>query len=250
MTDDDAYIGALIRLHTGLDRLGPGDDGFTRSILGRLGGLPPAPRMADLGCGAGAGALLLAETFHGRVLAVDFAREFLDRLDSRARRQGLEDYIETIEADIGELDWEPACLDLLWSEGAAYNITFDGALRQWRPLLADGGIAMISELNYFSANPPAEVRSYFRDAYPGIRTESANTAAIQSSGFELTSVERLPAQAWWENYYGPLGKKIRSLAPVDDNVMRNVIEDTRAEMDFFRAHERDYGYSYYIMRAT
>ena len=250
MTDDDPYIRALIRLHVGLDRLGPGDDDFTRFILDQLGGLPPVPRIADLGCGAGAGALLLAEKYRGRVKAVDFARDFLDRLEARAQQRGLLDYIEIIEADIGRLDWAPGCIDLLWSEGAAYNISFDGALGLWRPLLADGGIAMISELNYFSAEPPAAVRRYFRDAYPGIRTESANAAAIESSGFELAAVHRLPAQAWWDNYYGPLGKKISGLTPVDDRVMQAVIDDTRAEMEFFRVHEKDYGYSYYIMRAT
>ena len=250
MPDDDPYIRALIRLHVGLDRLGPGDDAFSRFILDQIDGLPPAPRIADLGCGAGAGALLPAEKYRGLVKAVDFARDFLDRLEARAAQRELQDYIEAIEADIGRLDWEPGSIDLLWSEGAAYNIGFDGALGLWRPLLADGGIAMISEMNYFAAEPSAALRRFFRDAYPGIRAESANAASIESSGFDLVAVHRLPAQAWWDNYYGPLDKKIRALGPVDDSVMQAVIDDTRAEIEFFRAHEKDYGYSYYIMRAT
>jgi len=54
------YITALINLHRGLDRQGPGDADFSRHILSLLSALPPKPRIADLGCGSGAGALLLA----------------------------------------------------------------------------------------------------------------------------------------------------------------------------------------------
>ena len=35
----------------GLDRQGPGDDTQTRRALSFIDGLPPRPRIADIGCG-------------------------------------------------------------------------------------------------------------------------------------------------------------------------------------------------------
>jgi len=55
---------------------------------------------------------------------------------------------------MANLDWESGTIDLLWSEGAAYNITFEGTLDAWRPLMAVNGIAVISEMNYLSNDVP------------------------------------------------------------------------------------------------
>lgn len=250
MEEHDKYVEALISLHSGLDRQGPGDNEFSKFIIKQIPELPPSPRIADLGCGAGAGALILAEKFRSKVKAVDFAREFLDQLLARARQRGLEEFIEVIECDIGNLNWRPGTIDLIWSEGAAYNITFKGALEAWRPLLAVDGIAVISEMNYFSAEVSKSVTQYMKNAYPEIRTESGNVDLINSSRFEVLGVYRLPSKAWWDNYYEPLRKKINAIGRSGDSVIQAVISETQEEMNFFEGHEKDYGYTYYIMRAV
>ena len=124
MEEQEKYIQALIKLHRGLERLGPGDTDYSNHILSQISELPTNPRIADIGCGAGAGTLFLADRFKSKVRAVDFSREFLNELEDRAKQRGLEHLVETIECDMGNLDWEPETIDLLWSEGAAYNLTF------------------------------------------------------------------------------------------------------------------------------
>jgi len=250
MEEHSEYVKALIELHLGLDRLGPGDDKFSKFIIDQIPELPPNPRIADLGCGAGAGTLILAEKFRCTVKAVDFSREFLGQLLVRARQKGLAQFIEIIECDIGNLEWRAATLDLIWSEGAAYNITFTGALRAWRPLLVEGGVAVISEMNYFSTHLPGSAARHLQRLYPDIKPESKNVDLINSSGFEVLGVHRLPSAAWWDNYYGPLRKKISAIDKSDDRALQDVIRDTQAEMDFFKVHEKDYGYTYFIMRAA
>jgi len=250
MEGQEKYIEALITLHSGLERQGPGDPDFTDFIIRQLPELPPNPGTADIGCGAGAGALMLAGKYHSRVKAVDFSKEFLDQMMLRARLEGLEDLIEPIECDMGKLDWEPGTIDLLWSEGAAYNISFEGALKTWRPLMAANGIAVISEMNYFSNDVPETVVQYMKNAYPGIKTESENSDLINSSGFEVLAVHRLPSNAWWDNYYDPLRENIMALKDTGDDVMQAVINETEEEMKFFKAHQEDYGYTYYLMRAV
>lgn len=250
MNSQDKYINALISLHTGLERQGPGDPEFTRYILNLLTDLPANPVIADLGCGAGAGALILAEIYHTRVRAVDFSKPFLDQMMSQAEQKGLADLIEPVECDMGELDWELQSIDLLWSEGAAYNISFEGAIKSWRPLLTEQGIAVISEMNYFSDNPPDVVKSYMKRMYPDIKNEAENIALINKSGFRFLELHRLPSRAWWDYYYDPLRNRIDSMGVISDPVMQDVIQETEEEMDFFRDHHDEFGYTYYIMQAV
>ena len=248
MEEQEKYIQALIELHRGLERQGPGDKDFSNQIISQISELPPNPRIADIGCGAGAGALLLADKFRTKIRAVDFSREFLTELEERARQQGLEHFIETFECDMGSLDWEPESIDLLWSEGAAYNITFEGALKAWRPLMVANGIAVISEMNYFTNEVPEPVLTYMQNAYPNIKTEQENSEIIRSSGFEVLGIHRLPSKAWWINYYEPLRKKIMFLKDSKDSNMQAVISETETEMKFFKEYENFYGYSFYVMR--
>jgi SAM-dependent methyltransferase len=233
MEEEERYIQALILLHRGLERLGPGDNDYSNYIISQLPELPTNPRIVDIGCGTGAGALILADKFKSKVRAVDFSKELLDELENRAKQRGLEHLVETIECDMGNLDWEPGSVDLLWSEGAAYNITFEGALKAWRPLMAANGIAVISEISYFSSEVPESVRVYWQNAYPAIGTESENSNHANSSGFGVLGIYRLPSKAWWDNYYEPLRKNIESLKNTNDSIMQSVISETEEEMKLF-----------------
>jgi len=250
MEEQEKYIQALIKLHLGLERQGPGDTNYSDYLLSLIPELPKNPRIADIGCGAGAGTLFLADKFKSKIRAVDFSREFLDDLINRAKKRGLEDLVEAIECDMGSLDWKPETIDLLWSEGAAYNLTFEGALKAWRPLMAANGIAVISELSNFTSEVPEAVRVYWQNAYPTIGTESENSNHANSSGFEVLGIHRLPSKAWWDNYYGPLRERMDSLKCSKDSVMQSVIKETCEEMKFFEEYSEYYGYSFFIMKAV
>ena len=250
MEGQEKYIRALIELHRGLERQGPGDVDYSNYIISQLPELPSNPRIADIGCGAGAGTLILADKYRVTVRAVDFSREFLDELEDRAKQRGLEHLVETIDCDMGNLDWKRGSLDLLWSEGAAYNITFEGALKAWRPLMASNGIAVISEMNYFTKDVPEPVKIFMQNAYSAIKTEPENSDIVNSSGFELLGIHRLPSKAWWDNYYGPLRGNIEYFKNSNDDIMQSVIYETEEEMKFFKEYDEFYGYSFYIMKAV
>jgi len=246
MEEQEKYIRALIKLHQGLERQGPGDTDFSEYIISQIPELPKNPRIAD----SGAGTLCLADRFRSKIRAVDFSRDFLDELEERAKQQDIEHLIETIECDMGSLDWNAETIDLLWSEGAAYNLTFKGALKAWRPLMSANGIAVISEISYFTNEVPETVRNYWENAYPEIGSESENANHANSTGFEVLGIHRLPSKAWWDNYYGPLRENIDTLEHSQDSIMQTVIKETEEEMDLFEEHDKHYGYSFYIMKAV
>lgn len=242
-------IAALIELHQGLDRQGPGSTEFSRQILASLPTLREAPRIADLGCGSGVASLLLAEWFDAPVKAVDLSRLFLDQLEARAAERRLTRLVQVQEANIGALDWPAQSLDLIWSEGAAYNLTFPGALNAWHPLLALDGLAVLSELSWFCDHPPEEARIFWNAAYPTLANEQENCTHATNAGFEVLATRRLPEEAWWEFYYGPLLARIESLRPTASPLMERIIQDTEAEIGLFRRCGTEYGYTFYVLRA-
>jgi SAM-dependent methyltransferase len=238
----------LVELHRGLERQGPGDAAFTRNLLRDLPALPPAPRIADLGCGSGAAALALARHFGTTVLAVDTAPEFLGELAERAQRAGLADLIQPIHADMAALDWPAGSLDLLWSEGAAYNLGFECALRVWRPLLTVGGLAVISEMSWFTTARPQPAVEFWADAYPAMGGEAENVERAVRNGFEVLRTQRLPTEFWWRNYYEPLRTRMRQVDATP--AMAGVLEETETEITLFERFSDAYGYTFYLMQAT
>lgn len=250
MDSEDPVLTALIELHAGLERQGPGDARFTRQMLERLPALPDQPRVADLGCGSGAAALVLAEVLQVPVTAVDLSRRFLEELDRRANQRGLSHLVRPIQADMGKLPWAAESLDLLWSEGAAYHLTFEGALRTWRPLLPTGGLAVISELTLYAQPLPDEVCRFWNAGYPSAGSEEQNARHAISTGYEVLAIERLPQEAWWNNYYGPLESHIAEADITSNPAMHTVIAETKTEIDLFRRFGDTYGYSFYLLRSV
>ncbi len=249
MEQQSQQIKALIELHLGLDRLGPGDTAFTKRILSILPELAENPCIVDLGSGTGAGTLILADWYKTKITAVDFSAPFLAELRSHAKAHGLDHLIRTEEGDIGDLKWPAASIDLLWSEGAAYNLTFEGALKAWRPLMALNGLAVISEISWFTDEIPGPVREYWEKAYPAIAGETENSRRANAAGFEVFGIHRLPTQAWWTNYYEPLQERMNILRPSADPAMQEVIDETEIEIELFKNCKDSYGYSFYVLKA-
>lgn len=241
---------ALIRLHEGTPRQGPGDDGFSVGLLGRLPDLPSDGAIADLGCGTGVASVLLAQHFRRPVLCVDIADAFLKTLSEKAEDAGVGHLLTPLCADMGTLDPQTYQFALLWSEGAAYNLTFEGALRAWRPLMVKNGIAVISELSWFGLERPREVVDYWGAAYPEMADERVNRERAERHGFELVLSERLPTDAWWTNYYNPLLAQLDAHAASPSRMMRDVIAETRQEIELFRNYSDMFGYTFYILKAV
>ncbi|ESA35538.1 methyltransferase type 11 [Leptolyngbya sp. Heron Island J] len=242
------YIAALTDLHRGLDRQGPGDSEFSRNILGNLPTLPLKPRIADLGCGSGVSALLLAQHYQSTVMAVDSSSAFIDELKARAKQLGLEHLIIPIHGDMAKLHWSAGSVDLLWSEGAAYNLGFEQALKTWRQFLANSGVAVISEMSWFTDDVPEPASAYWQNAYPMMGTETENIDRANRSGFSVLSTHRLPSQAWWVNYYGPLRERMQQIEITPSTQL--VIRETEEEMSLFEKFSDFYGYTFYVLQAA
>jgi SAM-dependent methyltransferase len=239
---------AMFILHQGLPREGPGADGCTREALGRLPALPREPVVLDLGCGTGRQTLVLAKALNARVTAVDLHQPFLDQLNRSATAQGLAHLIETRCTDFGALDFPPGSVDLIWSEGAAYILGFAESLRRWRPLLAPGGLMVVTDCTWLTGTPSEEAKRCWQEGYPGMGTVEENRRRAECVGFEVIGTSVLPASAWWDDYYTPLLERIERLRPTAEATLTALLDETEREIELFRRHGDSYGYVFYLLR--
>jgi len=239
---------AFFKLFDNLPRQGPGSKESTLKALDKLPALPESPIVIDVGCGSGTQTLVLVKKLGVPVTAIDIYEPGLQRLDAAARELGFGDLITTRHSDMNDLGYAPESVDLIWSEGAIYNIGFGDGLRKWRPMLKPGGLAAVSELAWLTDNPPKEVNNYLRAEYPGIGTVNSNIEAATAAGFEVFEHFALPKEAWWDDYYTPLLERIARFKPDDDEEMSAVIEMTEKEIEMHRRFSDSYGYVFFLMR--
>lgn len=242
-------IDLFMSIHTGNPREAPGSTEATKRAFEACEGLPAEPRILDIGCGPGAQTLELAELCGGSIVAIDLHQPYLDRLDAEARGRGVADRITPMRADMSRLDFAPGAFDLVWSEGAIYNMGFRAGLESWRALLADGGCLSVSEATWLTEDPPAEARAFWSEGYPAMQGMDDNLRTIRDAGYDLLEHFTLPAECW-HDYYAHLESRMAELdrEHAADADWTNVIAAERQEIDLYRRFGDAYGYVFYIAR--
>lgn len=123
----------MMHLHLNNERQGPGSEATTLLAL-QLAQIDRnrSYKIADIGCGTGAQTLTLAQSLQGEILAVDLFPEFLTKLEERLQSQTLTASVTPICASMDQLPFETGTLDLIWSEGAVYNMGFQKGVTYWK----------------------------------------------------------------------------------------------------------------------
>lgn len=255
MSDRPVEYRLLVELHRSGYRQGPGSDDDTRRAI-ELAGLGrsasgPHLRIAEIGCGTGAAALVLAETLTAQITAVDLFPEFLEELTTRAEERGVADRIETIAASMDQLPFGDASFDVIWSEGAIYNIGFSNGLSQWKRFLKPGGILAASEITWLTPTPPDEIRDHWNAEYPEIDTAANKIAVLDERGFDLVGYFYLPERSWLDNYYRPMEERFDAfLRRTDGNadVAAEIVAAERREIALYERYRTSISYGFYIAR--
>jgi len=242
----DALVEAINVMFGGLPQLGPGDDACTRRALGLLPRHGFA-RVVDAGCGTGRQTLVLARALQTAIDAIDRHRPFLDEMMRRAAAQGLEHLVRPHALDMAALAATFTNVDLLWSEGAAYNLGFAAALAAWAPALRRGGFAVLSECSWLTDDPPAQARAFWQAAYPGMATVADNLRAAEQAGFRSLGTFPLPPAAWRTGYHEVLGPRARAVVDHPNEAVRAFAAEVLAEIDLLQVAGTSYGYVFYAL---
>lgn len=229
---------AFFTLHSGLPREAPGD-GESLAWALDLAKTPVRARILDAGCGPGADlALLRAQRPAARLEGVDLHAPFIDRI---AQEQ------PEVKATVGDMLVLNGRYDLIWSAGAAYGPGVSAALAAWRGHLEPGGVVAFSDCVWRTPRPAPAARAFFQQDYPGMMDLPGHIARIEAAGYRILGARWLGAAAW-EAYYGPLSDRVAALRPGADAEMAQVLDETLAEIELWRAHGGDYGYYLSVVR--
>jgi cyclopropane fatty-acyl-phospholipid synthase-like methyltransferase len=246
-------IELIIDLHINTQRQGPGSEKDTLNALNLIGlSLDPEVKLADIGCGSGGQTLTLAQNLNGHFTAVDLFPEFLDELDEKSKKLGLEGKIKTLKASMDNLPFKPGEFDVIWSEGAIYNMGFEKGIQYWKEFLTDGGYLALSEITWTANSRPKEIDDFWTSEYTEIDTAANKIKILESNGFTLVGYFTLSEDSWIENYYKPLESQFGYFLKRHENtdLAKKVVRDYRSEIELYMKYKEYYSYGFYIAKKT
>lgn len=240
----------FLEVYGTLPRAGPGGDQHTLRALEMVPG--PTPRnVLDLGCGPGAQTVALASALpEAQLVAVDVLPSMVEEASRRLAATGVHDRAAAIVGDMAIPPVEPGSQDMIWSEGAIYNLGVTEALVAWRPLLRPGGSVAFTEPIWLVESPPAEVHAWWTVEYPAISDRAGVQARVASASYRTVASFLLPSSAWWDEYYEPMQSRIAALRNrlPDDPAAQEVAAGAEAEIAYFRRFSDCYSYEFFIVQ--
>ncbi|MCU0560792.1 MAG: methyltransferase domain-containing protein [Desulfobacterales bacterium] len=231
-----------------MERQGPGSPEATIKALSFVDHLTSASRIADVGCGTGGQTMVMAQQTPGQVVGVDLFPRFIERFNVNARQLNLQDRVTGIVGSMERLPFEEEGLDLIWSEGAIYNIGFERGLNEWRTFLKSGGYIAVSEATWFTAERPEEIDRFWREAYAEIDTIPNKVERLQKAGYIPIAAFVLPESCWTEHFYVPqVSAEKRFLEKhAGQQAAEALVANQRHEAQLYHRYKQFYGYAFYI----
>ncbi len=226
---------------------GPGIPEETLKALSFISGLTEKSKIADIGCGTGGQTMVLGENTPCRITGIDIYPDFINQFNKNARVRNLQDRVIGIVGNMQNLPFQEEELDVIWSEGAIYNIGFERGLNEWRKFLKQGGYIAVTENTWFSEERPAEIQDFWQKIYPEIDTVPNKIAQIQKAGYLPIATYILP-ETIWNNYYAwqKLRREYFLKKHAGNKAIEKLVAYMQYEAELYDKYKSYYGYMFYI----
>ncbi len=233
---------------SGLERQGPGSPEATLKALSFIDHLDSGSRIADIGCGTGGQTMVLAQNAPGHITGIDLFPAFIDLFNKSAEERGFGERVRGMVGSMEHLPFEREGLDLIWSEGAIYNIGFQRGLTEWREFLKPGGSIAVSEACWFTPERPFEIHEFWATEYPGIDTVPKKMAQLENAGYIPVASFLLPGTCWTDHFYAPQVEAQEAFLKRHrgNRMAAELIENQRQEARLYEKYGEFYGYAFFI----
>jgi ubiquinone/menaquinone biosynthesis C-methylase UbiE len=241
----------LIDLHKNANRQGPGGEKETeKAIVLAMLDKTKQLKIADIGCGTGASAILLAKQLNAQVTAVDFLPDFIDVLKENVIKEGIGNKIHPLVCSMEDLPFNNEEYDVIWSEGAIYNMGFEHGIKEWRRFLKPGGMLVVSEITWSTNSRPYELQAHWEKEYPEIDTASSKFSVLESNGYSPVAYFLLPEHCWLDNYYRPMQNIFADFLKRNSNSKESqaIVSAEETEIALYEKYKSYYSYGVYIAR--
>lgn len=244
----DFDVNLICEYFLGLERQGPGSPDATVRALSFIDNLNGESRIADLGCGTGGQTMVLAQHTPGSITGIDLFPAFIDIFNANARKMNIGGRVKGVVGSMDNLLFKDEELDLIWSEGAIYNIGFERGLSYWKRFLKPGGFIAVTEVSWFTSERPEEITTFWMNAYPETDTIPNNIARMQNAGYNPVAHFMLPESCWIENFYAPQVAVQEAFLRKHEGNQNAIdfIESERHEARLYSKYKEFYGYVFYI----
>ena len=230
-----------------VERQGPGSFEITLKALSFIEGLTEKSKAADIGCGTGGQTMVLARNIPCEIIGVDLWSGFINQFNQNAKNNNLHDRMKGVVGNMENLPFQEEDLDLIWSEGAIYNIGFRRGLIQWRKFLKQGGYIAVTENTWFTEERPAEIQEFWQEAYSEIDTIPNKVAQMQHAGYLPIATFVVPENCWTD-YYSIMQKTHASFLKkyYGNKTAEEFVGYQRYEAELYYKYKEYYGYVFYI----
>lgn len=241
-------VNLICEYFSNMERQGPGSPEVTIRALSFIDNLTKYSKIADIGCGTGGQTFVLAQNTPGQITGIDLFPAFIDIFNDHAENLNLQERVKGIVGTMKNLPFQNEELDLIWSEGAIYNIGFERGLNEWHKFLKTGGYICVSEASWFTEKRPDEINKFWEDAYPEIDTISNKTAQMKRAGYIPIATFILPENCWIEHFYDlQISAQKEFLKKYQGNkTAEELVAYQKQEAELYYKYKQFYGYVFYI----
>lgn len=244
MGDEGQYLSDFMRVFSSLERGAPGS---TNDSLKALSFVPiPPTKILEIGCGKGHATIALAQNCDASIIATDNEPSALASLEQNLQQNdGLPSRVSTACMDMAKLSFSDASFDLIWSEGSAYIMGVQNALKQWKRLLTKNGVLVVSDLVWTTDHPSAVNKDFWHNEYPDMQTVETRLNQATTAGYEILANYPYSPEAF-ENYYLPLESRVKQLKPEMKN--STALEDIIKEIEIYKNYKNEFGYDMFVLQ--
>lgn len=241
-------LNLIVDYYSTTKRQGPGSPEITHKALSFIENLNEHSIIADIGCGTGGQTMELAKHTEGKIVGLDLFPIFIDQFNANSKQLGFHDRVKGELGSMDNLPFQEQEIDLMWSEGAIYNIGFERGLNEWRKFIKTGGYVAVSEVSWFTNERPAEIEEFWLDAYPEIDTIPNKLQQMQNAGYVPVASFILPEECWTKHFYEPQveSENIFLKKHEGSTAAKEFVANQRHEMDLYYQYKQYYGYAFYI----